>query len=924
MSAPAKADVHAAEVTDLGIVARLAYTGLPAALLCFVLWLATQGSMPFVFGVDWVPALDVGANFRIDGLSLMMLLLISGIGVGVFVYAGAYMSGDPQQGRLFILLSAFMLSMAGAVTADDLILLFVFWEGTSVLSFLLVGLKHQKEDARKSAQQALLVTGTGGLALLAGFLILIHHFGTSQLSVVIEGLAAAEQTPALTLAILLVFVGCFTKSAQVPFHFWLPNAMAAPTPVSAYLHSATMVKLGVFLLARFDAGVGDWPLWMAVLQVVGSLTAAWGMLLALRERDLKRILAWSTVATLGTLVVLVGLPGPDAAIAVGSLLLAHALYKAPLFFVAGNVDHGSGTRIIDNLGHLRRPMPITAVAAALAGLSMAGVPLSLGFVVKFAMAEAKHTSGVLAVVPTANLIFASLAVAVAGMAAVRLFWWNPGGRDAPDAHEGTAGMVLPPLVIASLGVLLGFWPGLVDGLVTGVAAAMQGAPMPEAHLLGLREQLDIGLIWTTVGATLVLGGLILFFWDFLHRTLMRPFDAVARIGSLALFEASLKALPRLAAFQTRVLQHGAGPGYMMLAVAAALLAMLAVLPAAWAAGALPAWDEPSPGLAVGALLIAAGAIGALVMADRFVMVLAAGLVGFGSAVVFIFVGAPDVAFTQFVVETVFVIIASAVLIALRGKGKTRVHLNRSGPWPFLLAGGLATVITALLLVTLGRPFDPALSEYFAAVSVPEAYGRNIVNVILVDFRALDTLGEITVVALSFIAALPLLQRLAQRPSGEALTPRRRVVMLDVVSGPLYWVILVASVVILLRGHNEPGGGFIGGLVAASATVLWAVARGGPAAEARIPLGGALPLAVWGAAVGALAGVPAWLVGEPYMTHLWATIPLFVTELKVSTVLIFDIGVYLCVWGALGGYALMLIGGGPRQDADGNASTEDRA
>ncbi|MCU0906541.1 MAG: DUF4040 domain-containing protein [Rhodobacteraceae bacterium] len=893
----------------LGLLARALWVALPATLLAATLWLALTGALPFAFGVDWVPALGISAAFRIDGLSLMMLLLISGIGVAVFTYAGAYMDGDPKQVRLYGLLTAFMLAMAGAVTADDVILLFLCWEATSILSFLLVGLKHAKADARKSAQQALLVTGTGGLALLAGLLILVQQFGTTQLSAIIAGMAATGPTPILNAALLLVFVGCFTKSAQFPFHFWLPGAMAAPTPVSAYLHSATMVKLGVFLLARFDAGAGEWPLWTTLLQAVGSITAAWGMVLALSERDLKRILAWSTVATLGTLVVLVGMPGPEASLAVGSLLLAHALYKAPLFFVAGNVDHGAGTRIIDNLGNLRRTMPLTAVAAALAGLSMAGLPLSFGYVVKVVTYDAKAVEGVLAWVPLANQIFTALAVAVAGVAAIRLFWWNPGGVEAPAAHECSWGMVLPPLVVAGFGLVLGLFPGVTTELLLGVAGAMETTRPGTVGLPTPGEQLNPADVWATVGATLLAGGLILYFWDYLHRVLMRPFAVVARLGARAFFDASLIALPWIASRVTRTLQHGHGPRYIRLAVVATLAAVAAMLPQALAGTALPPWEAPPAGLAVGVAMILVGCVAALRLRDRFVLVLAAGLVGYGSAVVFLFVGAPDVAFTQFVVETVFVIIAVAVLIALRGRGKPQVHADRTMPIALLLSASLATVITALLVAVVARPFDPVLSTYFGAVSVPEAFGRNVVNVILVDFRAIDTLGEITVIALSLMAALPLLQRLMAPARGTTpRAPAERVVILDVVAGPLYWVILIASVVVYFRGHNEPGGGFIGGLLAVTATILWAIARGSQAAEARLPLGNALALAAAGFGLGAAAGVPAWWYGLPYMTHLWATIPLGFTDLKVSTVYLFDLGVYLAVWGGLGGYVLYLLGG----------------
>jgi NADH:ubiquinone oxidoreductase subunit 5 (subunit L)/multisubunit Na+/H+ antiporter MnhA subunit len=374
-----------------------------AAALALLLWaLASGASLPADWRVSWIPALGIDLAFRLDGLSALMLLLITGIGTGVFVYAGGYLAGHPHQRRLYGALTAFMLAMIGCVLADDLFVLFLFWEMTSLTSFLLVGFNHHDQQSRKSAQQALLVTGSGGLAMFAGFVLLAQAFGTSSISVIIAAAPAAEATPVLTAAVALVLVGAFTKSAQVPFHFWLPNAMAAPTPVSAYLHSATMVKLGVYLVARLDPAFGAWPWWQWTLQAVGALTAGWAMVLALRERDLKRILAWSTVATLGTLVLLVGLPGAGATAAVAALLLAHALYKAPLFFVAGNVDHEAGTRIIDRLGNLRRAMPWTATAALLAGLSMAGIPLTFGFVAKDAIHSAKAAEELLPLVQMAT------------------------------------------------------------------------------------------------------------------------------------------------------------------------------------------------------------------------------------------------------------------------------------------------------------------------------------------------------------------------------------------------------------------------------------------------------------------------------------------------------------------------------------------
>jgi multicomponent Na+:H+ antiporter subunit A len=669
-----------------------------------------------------------------------------------------------------VLLVMFMIAMIGCVTADHVIVLFVFWELTSLTSFLLVGFDHEKPASRKSAQQALMVTGTGGLALLAGLLLLWQALGTPSLIGIVQALPTAPPSAELTAALLLILVGAFTKSAQFPFHFWLPNAMAAPTPVSAYLHSATMVKLGVYLLARLDPGFGDWPLWEWALKIAGSITAAWGMALALRERDLKRILAWSTVATLGTLVMLVGLRGEGATIAVGALLLAHALYKAPLFFVAGNIDHGTGTRVIDRLGNLRHAMPWTAAAALLAGASMAGMPLSFGYIAKDTILEAKSTTDVFAFASAANTVFGAIAVAVAGVAAVRVFWRHPGVNETGEAHEGGPALVGPPLVLALVGIGLGLFPFFVQDLIAAASVAMT----PGTEAVALNLALSVGPALTSLAVTLAIGAAIYAFWDPLHRAFERLGVWLGRFGMAAQYERSLVAIPRVAAACTRALQHGRLPAYGVLIIASVAVA-IAVPLAAWIASAPAPWPAAgtaSPGFIGSCALVVAGAVLATRLKDRLVLLLAAGLVGYGSAGVFLFAGAPDVAMTQFTVETVFVIVVAAVLLRLKQLGRAEGLPERSPAYGrAAVAIGFGVVLAALVLVTAAAPFDPALSRYFGETSVPEAYGRNVVNVILVDFRALDTLGEIAVVMLSFIAALPLLQALRRRARpGPADTP----------------------------------------------------------------------------------------------------------------------------------------------------------
>jgi len=746
----------------MGAAECAAFAMIPLAAFAALVWALMAFDGPRTWSVPWAPSLGIDFAFRLDGLSALMLLLITGIGVAVFVYASGYLAGHPQQRRLMVLLTAFMAAMIGCVGTDDLFTLFVFWEMTSLTSFALIGFNHEDASSRKSAQQAMLVTASGGLAMFAGFILLAQVFGTSRISEIVAALPTVAPTTTLRVALGLVMLGAFTKSAQVPFHFWLPNAMAAPTPVSAYLHSATMVKLGVYLLARLDPGFGEWPMWQWTLQVIGSLTAGWAMLLALRERDLKRILAWSTVATLGALVVLIGIDHPGATVAMATLLLAHALYKAPLFFVAGTVDHGTGTRLIDRLGNLRHAMPWTAATALIAGLSMAGLPLTFGFVAKDLVHEVKLAAEHLLVVQIAFGVFGAVSVAVAGVAAIRVFWWHPGSIVTPDAHEGGWSLVLPPLVLASLGVALGVAPHLAQAIILPASRAMLA--------LGITAPVELRIhlapMLVTLVTTLAIGAAIYAFWDPLHRA----FDRLARrldpLGALSHYGRIVGGIPRLAALLTRWLQHGRLPGYLSMMFVAVAVALGGAMILGRDQLAWPAWTAPSLGVAGACAIVAIGAILASVLERRLVIMLAAGLVGYGSALFFLFAGAPDVAFTQFIVETVFVIVVASVLLKLKRLGRTMsVRDARQRPVAMIIAVLFASTVTLLFVLVGAGDLDPALAEYFATRSVPDAHGRNVVNVILVDFRALDTLGEITVVMLSFLAAVPLLAAL--RP------PRRR-------------------------------------------------------------------------------------------------------------------------------------------------------
>ena len=730
--------------------------------VCFFLLLYGLFHVPLPWNVSWpwVASLGIELGYDVDGLSAQFLLLITGIGTLVFVYAGGYLAGHPKGKRVFLLLLLFMLAMIGAVVSEHMLVVFLFWEWTSVLSFLMVGFDHEQEKSRKSAQQAMVVTGVGGLFLLAGMILLGEIGGTYSLPLLVERAPTFLKDERLKFALILIIIGAFTKSAQFPFHFWLPNAMAAPTPVSAYLHSATMVKLGIYLLARLDAAFSDLLFWEFSLVGMGSVTAVFAAIQTIHERDLKRILAWSTIATLGTLTMLIGLPGDGAALATSALFFAHALYKAPLFFVAGNLDHGAGSRQIDRLTGMRRYMPWTAVAALLAALSMAGLPLTFGFVAKNVIKLAKAEAGVLHVVSYATVFVNAVSVAVAAIAAVRIFWGKDTVPRKGHPHEANLPMLLPPLVLVSTGLSFGLNPVLVDPVLGASARAM--APGFDTALV--RNSYDILPVLEATLGSFLLGLIIYFRWDWLHRVLgsAKEFE---KLGPESWYWFLMNALPRLAARLTRFLQHGMLPRYLLTLVGTVALIVMTIFvadPPQWA------WPQ-SGGLTVpvlgASLLIALGAAAAVLVKDHLVLLLVGGLVGYGSAVAFLFLGAPDVAFTQFVVETIFVVVVATLLLRLRRMG-SRVRRAPQDPSlrivPLFVSVVFSIALTVPLFLASGLPLDSALTDFYAAQSLPAGHGRNVVNIILVDFRALDTLGEIAVITFSLLAAVPLLSRIRRK------------------------------------------------------------------------------------------------------------------------------------------------------------------
>jgi multicomponent Na+:H+ antiporter subunit A len=731
--------------------------GFPLALLPAGLcaWFASHAPAVargerFTSRVEWVPGLSVDLAFSLDGLSLIFALLITGIGAGVLLYAGSYLGGEPRLGRFYAVMLAFMASMLGVVLADELIALFVFWELTSLTSYLLIGYHHERAEARASALMALLVTGGGGLALLAGFVLLGAAGGTTSVSALLE-LGDVVRGHALYPAILaLVLLGAFTKSAQVPFHFWLPRAMAAPTPVSTYLHSATMVKAGVYLLARLAPTLGETAAWHGWVGGAGALTMITGAVLAIPQRDLKLMLAYTTVSGLGTLTMLVGIGGPEAAIAAVVFLVVHALYKATLFLVVGALDHEAGSRELGQLGGLRRAMPITCVAAALAGLSMAGLPPFLGFVGKELIYTAQLGSDWVALFATVAVLGNALTLAAAALAVLRPFWGSP--RSPIPAHEGPAAMWLPPLILASLGLLLGAAPGLGSPLFAAAAAAVAGIPV--AVELHLWHGLNLPLLLS--GITIALGLLLYAGRERLVGGLA-PAAALARIGPERGYVAVFQWTLDLARWQTRLLQSGRLRRYVLVI----LLSVVTLISfALYRSGVqVPALSfSLRPGEAVLAVVALVGTWSVVHSRLRLAAVAALGAVGYSVALLFLRFGGPDLAMTQFAIETLSVILFVFVLYRLPrfSSATDRFTRIRDG----LVASAAGALVTGILWRVTAEPHPSPLTDYYAASSVTLAKGRNVVNVILVDFRALDTLGEITVLAAASlgVAALVYLGR----------------------------------------------------------------------------------------------------------------------------------------------------------------------
>jgi len=707
----------------------------------------------------WLPQLGVELSFRLDGLSLLFVLLIAGIGALVLIYSGAYLEGRAELGRFFLYLLAFMAAMLGLVLADNGIVLFVFWELTSLTSYFLIGFDHNRMAARQAALQALLVTGFGGLALLAAFLLMGHVAGSFNISDLLLKAESIRSHKLYLPILVLVLLGAFTKSAQTPFHFWLPNAMEAPAPVSAYLHSATMVKAGVYLLARFYPILGRTFLWESVLVPVGGLTMLVGAYLALVHTDMKRILAYTTVSALGLMVAMLGIDVSLSTQAVMVFLLAHALYKGALFLVAGVVDHETGIRDVERVSGLFRVMPIITLAAVLASLSSAGVPPHLGFVGKELIYQTAFADPVRKLLLTALFAANISYVAVALMVGFRPFFGRL--RELPTApHPSPPGLWLGPLTLAGLGLVVGLQPDLVESWLVAPATAVVERQPVEVELAlwhGFHPSLLLSLF-------ALLLGIGLFCARGAFRRHLPRFLQPEKWGPARCYDLLLQAMLNLARVLTRSWQSGRLQFYVLTIVITTVALVGASLLDQRLTLGLDRWSDARLYEIILAALILAATVSVVTAKSLINAVVSLGVVGYGVALMFLLFSAPDLAMTQFAIESLSVVLLALVLFRLpemERYSKPRERLRDA--LPALVLGGIMTV---LVLAVTATPRVARLTPYFAEHTLFEAKGRNVVNVILVDFRGFDTLGEITVLAVAAVGVYSLLKLYLPKPGAK--------------------------------------------------------------------------------------------------------------------------------------------------------------
>lgn len=858
---------------------------------------------------SWLPQLGIDFSFRLDALGLLFALLISGIGTLIYIYAYFYLGPKNSLNKLYLLLMLFMAAMLGISLSNNLILLLVFWELTSISSFLLVGYWSNYDAAQRGSRMALTITGMGGLAMLGGFILLGQITGTFEIDQILTMTAQIQSHALFVPTLLLILLGAFTKSAQFPFHFWLPNAMAAPTPVSAYLHSATMVKAGIFLVARLLPIFAGAALFHNLVTFIGLFTLCMAAFFAIFKEDLKGLLAYSTISHLGLIMCLLGIGSPLAVAAAIFHIINHATFKAALFMIAGIIDHESGTRDLRKLSGLWQLLPYTATLTMVTAASMAGVPLTNGFLSK-EMFFTELLSNLSGPVLICSAIVATLAGIFAVAYSVRLvhgvFFDGPLGKQVPnkDAHEPPFGMRAPATLLAILCILVGLFPALlVENIVNSTARASTQVMDFEGAHLALWHGFNMPLLMSVIAS---IGGLI-FYFSLAKGGKIREIDLDPYLGRLqgrVAFDLFLKSLLLNSHKFKRWTENGKLQSYILwIVVFSIAIVSLPFLGQGLTTGTRELTHAPALAIVLWLLLFSSCWMMLWFHHERIKAVLISGAIGLVVTMVFVCFSAPDLALTQItvdVVTTVLLLMSLSLLPQL-----TPYESSVSRRWRdalIAIGGGLGIAWITWLILTRDHN---SISWFFMQQSIPLGGGTNVVNVILVDFRGFDTFGEITVLGIAGIGALCLMD--GMRTHGTTMTKglsyrfNPSPLMLRITASWILPIALVVSLYIFLRGHNLPGGGFIAGLITALALIIQYMALGQDHAEQLLKAKSGRLYEIWigtGLVIAGLTGLGAWFWGRPFLTsaHFYVSPPIL-GEMHLATAALFDVGVYITVVGA---------------------------
>ena len=853
----------------------------------------------FVERFEWIPAAGLELAFRLDGFALLFALLILGIGLLVILYARYYLSEQDNMPRFYAMLILFMTAMLGIVLSENLIQLWLFWELTSISSFLLISFWNHKSEARKGARMALTITGMGGLALFAGILLIGQVVGSYNLTDVLSQGDLIRGSELYPYILVLVLLGAFTKSAQFPFHFWLPHAMAAPTPVSAYLHSATMVKAGIFLMARLYPALAGTDMWFLIVTLTGLATLLVGAYMALFKHDLKGLLAYSTISHLGLITLLLGLNSKLAAVAATFHIINHATFKASLFMAAGIIDHETGSRDMRKLNGLWRYMPHTAMLAMVAALAMAGVPLLNGFLSKemfFAETLQQGSLGALSwILPVLATVAGIFSVAYS-LRFIHDVFFNGEPINLPKTpHEPPRYMKIPVEILVALCFVVGIAPGLVVAEILHSAATSLLQGETPYYSLAIWHGFNFPLLMSFIA---LLGGIVV------YATRKQLFEFQAQFperDAKAIFDQNIKRIVDAATRIYGTLENGSLQRYTMLFIlSVALFTTVPMTKLINLEGARPLLPVDGISIVATIILVVSTLVTLIWHRKRMIALIAVSVVGLIVSLIFARFSAPDLALTQLSVEVVTVILLMLALFFL-----PQVTAKAASPSSVVRDLGLATLIGGVMAtISYAMMTHPqtSIADFFIANSKIGGGGTNVVNVILVDFRGFDTFGEITVLGIAGLGIYKLIARMKLfMPSadlnGIPWSNDHHPMMLATVSRALLPLALLVSAYIFLRGHNLPGGGFIAGLVTAVALILQYIANGVDFMRERSKLNYQWLISV-GLIIAGATGMGSWLFGYPFLSSWFDYFYLpGIGKFELASAMLFDLGVYLTVIGS---------------------------